>query len=159
MFCLERKENISDDIPGKIKKYFIVSASRSFLSMTKKEQMQLKKKLSRRFLIRKLENRFVRSKSNKIRILRGKDKLNISKQLFQQFSHCILRRNHYVHNLWEKGKTRLASVGILEKEREPGVGKLDWHGNIDTGFEKNILFKIPCVGFLNFFKIATVLLV
>ena len=91
MFCLERKENISDDIPGKIKKYFIVSASRSFLSMTKKEQMQLKKNLSRRFLIRKLENRFVRSKSNKTRNLRGKDKLNISKQLFQQFSHCILR--------------------------------------------------------------------
>ena len=39
---------------------------------------------------------------------------------------------------------RLAIVGILEKEREPGVGRLGWHGNFDTGFEKNTyLFKIP----------------
>ena len=30
---------------------------------------------------------------------------------------------------------RLASVGILGKEREPGVGKLGWYGNFDTGFE------------------------
>ena len=53
---------------------------------------------------------------------------------------------------------RLASIDILGKEREPGVGKLGWHGNFDTGFERNtvILFKIPCVGFLNFFEIATV---
>ena len=29
---------------------------------------------------------------------------------------------------------RLASVGILGKGREPGVGKLGWHGNFDTGF-------------------------
>ena len=28
--------------------------------------------------------------------------------------------------------SRLASVGILGKEREPGVGKLGWHGNFDT---------------------------
>ena len=32
---------------------------------------------------------------------------------------------------------RLASVGILGKEREPGVGKLDWHGNFDTEFKRN----------------------
>ena len=58
--------------------------------------------------------------------------------------------------------SRLASVGILGKEREPGVGKLDWHGNFGTRFEMNyfvISFKIPCVGFLNFFEIATALLV
>ena len=55
---------------------------------------------------------------------------------------------------------RLASVGILGKEREPGVGKLGWHGNFVTGFERNIIsFKIPCACFLNFFEIATVLLV
>ena len=34
--------------------------------------------------------------------------------------------------------SRVASVGILGKEREPGVGKLaGWHGNFYTGFEKN----------------------
>ena len=32
---------------------------------------------------------------------------------------------------------RLASVGILGKGRERGVGKLGWHGNFDTGFERN----------------------
>ena len=66
-------------------------------------------------------------------------------------------RDHELNGLPKE--IRLASVGILEKEREPGVGKLGCHGNFDTGIEKNILFKIPCVGFLNFFKIATVLLV
>ena len=34
--------------------------------------------------------------------------------------------------------TRLASVGILGKEREPGVGKLGWHRNFDTAFERNV---------------------
>ena len=48
--------------------------------------------------------------------------------------------------------SRLASVGILGKEWEPGVDKLGWHGNFDTGFERNILFKIPCAGFLNFLE-------
>ena len=49
---------------------------------------------------------------------------------------------------------RLASVGILGKEREPGVGKLGWHGN----FERNTVtsFKIPFAGFLNFLEIETV---
>ena len=51
--------------------------------------------------------------------------------------------------------TRLASVGILEKERELRVGKLGWHWSFDTGFERNII--IPCAGFLNFFEIASVL--
>ena len=27
------------------------------------------------------------------------------------------------------------------------VGKLGWHRNFDTGFEKNIPFKIPCARF------------
>ena len=36
----------------------------------------------------------------------------------------------------ERVLSRLASVGILGKEREPGVGKLGWHGNFDTGFER-----------------------
>ena len=35
---------------------------------------------------------------------------------------------------------RLASAGILGKEREPGVGKLGWNGNFDAGFERNIYF-------------------
>ena len=46
-------------------------------------------------------------------------------------------------------RSRLASVGILrKKKREPGVDKLGWYGNFDTGFEKNsfISFKIPCAG-------------
>ena len=46
--------------------------------------------------------------------------------------------------------SRIASVGILGKEREPGVGKLGWQGNFDTGFERNIIvisFKISCLGF------------
>ena len=34
-------------------------------------------------------------------------------------------------------KIRLVSVGILEKERELGIGKLGWHGNFDMGFERN----------------------
>ena len=53
--------------------------------------------------------------------------------------------------------TRLASVGILGKERDSGVGKLGWHGNFDTGFERNtvISFNIPCAGLLNFSDKAT----
>ena len=42
------------------------------------------------------------------------------------------------HNSWS---SRQASVGILGKEREPRVGKLGWHKNFDTGFEKKILLK------------------
>ena len=53
-------------------------------------------------------------------------------------------------------KLGLASVGILGKEREPGVGELGWHGNFDTGFERRISFKIPCAGFLNLLEIETV---
>ena len=37
---------------------------------------------------------------------------------------------------------RLASVGILGKEREPGVGKLRWHGSFYTGFKGKIYFVI-----------------
>ena len=53
------------------------------------------------------------------------------------------------------------SVGILGKEREPVIGKLGWHGNFDTGFERNfvISFKTPCADFFfNFFEIATIYL-
>ena len=46
---------------------------------------------------------------------------------------------------------RLASVGILRKEREPGTGKLGRHGNFDKGFERNtILSKSRVRAFLNF---------
>ena len=41
---------------------------------------------------------------------------------------------------------RLASVGILGKEREPEVGKLGWHGNFDTEFERNTV-QNPVFGF------------
>ena len=53
--------------------------------------------------------------------------------------------------------TRLASVNILRNKREPGVGKLGWHGNFDAEFERNtvISFKIPI---LNFFTIVLKLL-
>ena len=36
-----------------------------------------------------------------------------------------------------KEANRLASVGILGKERELRVGKLGWHESFDTGFERN----------------------
>ena len=54
-------------------------------------------------------------------------------------------------------RNRLASVGILGKEREPGVGKLGWHGNFDMGLERKVIsFKILYAGFLNLLEIATV---
>ena len=34
---------------------------------------------------------------------------------------------------------RLVSVGILGKEKEPGVGKLGWQGNFDARFERNTI--------------------
>ena len=44
---------------------------------------------------------------------------------------------------WFRGgrKDRLASVGIIEIEREPGIDKLGWHKKFDTGIERNISFK------------------
>ena len=36
-------------------------------------------------------------------------------------------------------RARLASVGILRREREPQEGKLGWYGNLDKGFEMNTL--------------------
>ena len=42
----------------------------------------------------------------------------------------ILKRSHFSEN---SQQGRLASFGILGKERGPGVGKLDWYGNFDTG--------------------------
>ena len=45
---------------------------------------------------------------------------------------------------------RLTRVGILGKEREPGVGNLGWHGNFDAEFERNIiLFHSGHLYFLN----------
>ena len=35
----------------------------------------------------------------------------------------------YYEKYYDYELVRLASVGILRKEREPGVGKLGWHGN------------------------------
>ena len=54
--------------------------------------------------------------------------------------------------------SKLANRRILGKEKEPGVGKLGWHGNFDTGFERNI-FRLKSrvrVFFFNFFERATV---
>ena len=44
---------------------------------------------------------------------------------------------NFVHATYITLINKLASVRILRKEREPGVGKLGWHGNFDTGFGKN----------------------
>ena len=56
---------------------------------------------------------------------------------------------------------RLASVDILGKEREPGVGKLGWHGNFDTGFERNTSHFVqnPVCGFFELFRNSDCLLV
>ena len=45
----------------------------------------------------------------------------------------------------------LASVGILGKEREPGVGKLGWHGNFDTGCGRNYFVQNPVCEFFELF--------
>ena len=60
--------------------------------------------------------------------------LQIGKKFFSE--------NGFRHIKWQYEyasvkKIRLASVGILEKEREPGIGKVGWHGNFDMGFERN----------------------
>ena len=68
----------------------------------------------------------------------------------------ILKKQYLRKKNLLASRFRLASVGILIKERELVVGKLGWHGYFDTGFERNISFKIPCACFLNFFEIATV---
>ena len=44
---------------------------------------------------------------------------------------------NFVHAPYITLINKLPSVGILRKEREPGVGKLGWHGNFDTGFGRN----------------------
>ena len=40
-------------------------------------------------------------------------------------------------NMYYLSLIRLESLSILVRERELGVSKLGWHGNFDTGFEKN----------------------
>ena len=37
-------------------------------------------------------------------------------------------------------------TSILGKGREPGVSKLDWHRNFDTGFERNNFISFKCAG-------------
>ena len=57
---------------------------------------------------------------------------------------------------------RLASVGILGRERESGVRKLGWHGNFDKGFEINTMLpcsKFSCAGFLNFLAFVEIVTV
>ena len=44
---------------------------------------------------------------------------------------------------------RLASVGIQEKKKKPGVGKLGWYGNFDMRFDTFVSF------FFNFSEKAT----
>ena len=66
--------------------------------------------------------------------------------------------NHYIHGpfylykvfleLCTPAFSRLAMVGILGKEKEPGVGKLGWHGNFDTGIWKEYFIQNEWV-FLN----------
>ena len=46
---------------------------------------------------------------------------------------------------------RLASFGILGKEREPRAGKLGWNGNFDTEFERNYFVQNPVCGFFELF--------
>ena len=52
-------------------------------------------------------------------------------------------------------KFRLVSEEKERKERELGVGKLGWHENFDTGFERNTLFSYfvqnPVCGFFELF--------
>ena len=81
--------------------------------------------------------------------------LTLDFSVFQSYL-CAINKN--TDKVTSRELTRLASVGILGKEREPRVGKLGWYGNFDTGFERTnvISFKIPCAGFLNFFEIMTV---
>ena len=67
----------------------------------------------------------------------------------------MVRSKKWLNTLFpclEFDRPRLASISILGKEREPGVGKLGWQGNFDTGFE--ISLKILCAGFLHFLEIA-----
>ena len=47
-------------------------------------------------------------------------------------------------------KIRLASDGILGKEREPEVGSLGWQENFDTGFESYFVQNPVC----RFFKVS-----
>ena len=53
--------------------------------------------------------------------------------------------------------SRLASIGIIRKEREQGIGKLGLHGNFDTGIWKEYSYFVqnPVCGFYNFFEITT----
>ena len=46
----------------------------------------------------------------------------------------------------------LSSVGILGRARKPGVGKLNWHGDFDTGFKRNIfIVRNPVCGSFEYF--------
>ena len=63
------------------------------------------------------------------------------------YVHVFSCNSLNAHSSW----SRLASVGILRKERESGVEKLDCHGNFDTGFERNYFVQNPIRGFYDIF--------
>ena len=67
-------------------------------------------------------------------IIKNNSLVSANRALLAKLSQKSWRRNRRIFTIL----TRLASVGILGKEREPGVGKLGWHGNFDTGFERNV---------------------
>ena len=81
-------------------------------------------------------------------------------------AHLIAHFGQYyrLHFIIDYRVVRLANVGILGKEREPGVGKLGWHGKFGTGFERNTVrntryfIQNPMCGFFELFEIASVLL-
>ena len=56
----------------------------------------------------------------------------------------------FIYNVSHVICTRLASLDILGEKREPRVGELGWHGNFDTGFERNIFRQKSSVFFLFF---------
>ena len=78
----------------------------------------------------------------------------------KQKSYCLIKKNK--RNIYKKSLNninsslrtqgacgRLVIIGIIGKERDPGVGKLGWHGNFDMGFERNICYFVqnPVCGF------------
>ena len=68
----------------------------------------------------------------------------------KSFGWVNFKRNRFP--IYEKccKTNRLASVGILGKEREPEVGSLGWQENFDTGFESYFVQNPVC----RFFKVS-----
>ena len=71
-------------------------------------------------------------------------------------------KNIYSINCGRLAKTSVPSAFKLNQqasvfqEQKENREQATRHGNFDTGFERNISFKIPCAGFLNLLEIATV---